>query len=490
MAVSSPPLELLPQRSFVIGDRRVTTSGGGTHRHVYAATGEATGDVPLAGPAEIDAAVAAARAAAPAWRAMPPNERRNLLLALADRLQNDAETLSALARIDFGAPRRVADHAPAAAADLIRYNAGWTDKLGGEVVPVWPGTAFDYTVREPYGVVAVILPWNGPVHGFGMSCAPALAAGNTVVVKPPELAPYSLLRIGELALEAGLPPGVVNVVPAGPAGGAALVSHAGVDKIHFTGSAATARRILDGARTNLTPVGLELGGKSANLVFADADVTTAAEQAIRAITSLSGQGCVNGTRVLVERAVYDDVVDVSRTLVERLPVGDPDDPSVVIGPVITDAACTRILGVIERARAEKAGRLVTGGDRLGGELEKGFYLAPTIFADVDNTSSLAQDEIFGPVLAMIPFDTEDEAVRMANDTSYGLAGYVQTRDLTRAHRVASRLEAGNVWINGFTGIPASAPFGGVKQSGHGRLGGLDGIREFSRPKNVWIGMGE
>ena len=488
MTVSAPPLELLPEPSLLIADRRVADSSGGAYEHRYPATGHPTGNVAIAGRAEIDEAVRAARAAVPGWQALPVNERRDLMLAFADLLVREAGSLINLNIIDNGTPHAVADFGPRLTADMFRYNAGWADKVGGEVVPVWPGAGFDYTLQEPYGVVAIIIPWNGPVHAIGMTTAPALAAGNTVVIKPPELAPYTALRIGELFLEAGFPPGVVNVVPAGPAGGEALVGHPEVDKIHFTGSGATARKIIDVAKRNLTPVALELGGKSANLIFADADLPSAAQQAISGIVNLSGQGCINGTRILVERAVYDDVVDLAKTMVEQLPIGDPADPSTVFGPVVNDVACERILGVIEKARFDGAGRLITGGTRLSGDLADGYYVAPTIFADVDNTSSLAQQEVFGPVLAMLPFDGEDEAVRLANDTTYGLAGYVQTRDLTRAHRVAAQLAAGNIWINGFAGIPTSAPFGGVKQSGQGRLGGLAGIHEFTRPKNVWISM--
>jgi aldehyde dehydrogenase (NAD+) len=488
VTVSAPPLELLPDRSLLIGDRRVADSSGGTYRHVYAATGRPTGEVPMAGAAEIDDAVRAARAAAPGWQALPVNERRNLLLAFADLLSREAASLASLNVIDNGTPQLIAGFGPELAADMFRYNAGSADKVGGDVIPVWPGAGFDYTLQEPYGVVAIIIPWNGPVHAIGMTSAPALAGGNTLVIKPPELAPYTALRIGELFLEAGFPPGVVNVVPAGPEGGEALVGHPGIDKIHFTGSGATARKIIAVAQHNLTPLGLELGGKSANLIFADADLPAAAQQAISGIVNLSGQGCINGTRILVERRAYDEVVDLTRTIAEQLPIGDPTDQQTVFGPVITQAACERILGVIEKAKAEQAGRLVAGGTRLDGDLGDGFYVAPTIFADVDNSSALAQEEVFGPVLAITRFDTDEEGIRLANDTSYGLAAYVQTSDLTRAHRVAAAREAGNIWINGFFGIPMSAPFGSVKQSGQGRLGGAAGIREFTRPKNVWIAM--
>jgi acyl-CoA reductase-like NAD-dependent aldehyde dehydrogenase len=408
-------------------------------------------------------------------------------LRFAALIREQADELSRLTTLDNGTPRFVAQYMPDTAADLFEYNAGWVDKVGGEVIPTWPAPALDYTLEEPYGVVAVIIPWNGPVNAIGMTCAPALAAGNCVIVKPPELAPWSALRLGEIALEAGLPPGVFNVVPGGPEGGQALVRHRGVDKVHFTGSASTARKILSAAQDSLKPVGLELGGKSANLIFADADLPAAVGQAIGAVVNLAGQGCINGTRVLVETAIYDEVVELVKQYLGQVTVGDPASAQTLMGPVIDERAADRIVATIRRAQDDGA-RLVIGGDRLGGELADGYFIAPTVFADVDNSSDLAQREIFGPVLAVQRFDTEAEALQIADATEYGLAGYLWTRDLQRAHRVAANMTAGNIWVNGFFGIPAGAPFGGTKQSGHGRLGGRDGIREFSRPKNVWIAL--
>jgi acyl-CoA reductase-like NAD-dependent aldehyde dehydrogenase len=294
--------------------------------------------------------------------------------------------------------------------------------------------------------------------------------------------------VGQLLLEAGFPPGVVNIVPGGPEAGDALVRNPGVDKIHFMGSTAVAREVLAAALQNLTPVTLELGGKSANIIFADADLPSAAELAISAVVYMSGQACLIGTRVLVQAPVYDEVVELCKAMVEQIPVGDPCSPTTRMGPVISQGACDRVLGVVERARQNREGRLVTGGHRLGGDLADGYFIAPTIFADVDNSSDLAQHEIFGPVLSMQPFETEEEAVAIANDHPYGLAAYIQTNDLRRAHRMAAALEVGNVWINGFPGLPGSIPFGGTKQSGYGRLGGLAGIREFSRPKNIWAAL--
>lgn len=417
---------------------------------------------------------------------MPANLRRNLLIGVAHRLQADADRLARLSVVDNAIPIGTAQHGPTVAADSFLYNAGWADKIGGEVVPTWPGPAFDYTLDEPYGVVAVIIPWNGPVYALGMVLGPALAAGNTVVVKPPELAPYAAQRFGELCLEAGLPPGVVNVVPGGPQAGEALTRHPGVAKIHFTGSGATAQRILVSAATRMTPVQLELGGKSAALVFEDADLDAFTPYGLAGVVNNSGQGCINPTR-LVQRPIYEAVIERLGGLAAQLRLGDPMNAETLMGPVVDQRALDRILAMIARAQQEGAG-LIAGGERLGGEMAGGYFIAPTIFADVDPGAELAQTEVFGPVLAVSPFDTEEEAIALANGTEFALAAYVWTQDLRRAHRAAKRLVAGNVWVNGFSGIPTSAPFGGVGQSGYGRLGGVHGVREFLRPKNVWIGL--
>lgn len=486
--MSPAPIELLREPALLIGDQRVTDSTGGRFRHVYAATGAATGDVPQAGVAEIDDAVRAAREALPAWRALTGDKRRNLLLAYAALLDQHSERLSQLNVIDNATPITVARYMPAKAADLFRYNAGWADKIGGEVVPTWPAPALDYTMHEPYGVVAVIIPWNGPISAIGMTAAPALAAGNCLVIKPPELAPYAALEMGQLFLDAGFPPGVVNVVPSGPEGGEALCRHPGVDKIHFTGSGGTARKVLASALEHLTPVGLELGGKSANIIFDDANLDEALPHTIGAVASLSGQGCLLGTRVLVQRSCYDEVVRRVVAAVGGLVVGDPLMAGTRMGPVVNAASCDRIMATIQLATTDGHGRLAAGGQRLHGEFADGYFIEPTVFADVDNQSPLARDEIFGPVLAMIPFDDDSHAISLANDNPYGLAAYIHTNDLRRAHRVAAALQAGNVAVNGSSANPISAPFGGVKQSGYGRLGGIDGIREFSRAKNVWVSM--
>ncbi|MET9263806.1 aldehyde dehydrogenase family protein [Amycolatopsis sp. NPDC004079] len=488
MPITEPPLDVLPGPAALIGGERLHSTGGGSYQHVYAATGRPTVEVRLSGADEIDAAVRAARRALPRWRAMPANERRAALFRLAQLVTGHAETLSALQTLETSVPQRFAASFPVAAADFFGYYAGWTDKLAGDLIETWPSRALDYTLPEPYGVVAVIVPWNGAMVSLAQIAGAAIAAGNTVVLKPPERAPFTALRIGELCLEAGLPPGVVNVVPAGPEGGDALVRHPMVDKIHFTGSGATAKKVLAAALDNLTPVGLELGGKSAHLVFADANLGMAARQALAGLVINSGQGCANGTRVLVEAAVYEEVLRLASGRLRHIPMGDPFAAGTSMGPVVDEAACLRILSTIDAAGRAGHGRLVSGGGRLDGELAGGYFVEPTVFADVDNESPLAQCEIFGPVLSFLPFETEREAIELANASPYGLAGYVHTGDVRRAHRVSQALHAGNVWVNGFAGIPPSMPFGGTKQSGHGRVGGAAGIREFTRPKNVWTAL--
>jgi aldehyde dehydrogenase (NAD+) len=410
------------------------------------------------------------------------------MLRFADLLREHEAAITQLSVFENGTPIRQVETFVPTATDAFTYNAGWADKVGGDVIATWPATALDYTIVEPYGVVGIIIPWNGPVPTLGMTMAPALATGNTVVLKPSRPAPFSPLVFGRLLLEAGFPPGVVNIVPGGPEAGDALVRHPGVDKVHFMGSSAVAREILAAALTNLTPVSLELGGKSANIVFADADLDAATDLAVSAIVTLSGQACIIGTRVLVEDPVYDDFVEQCKAKVERVVIGDPASPSTWMGPLISQGACERVLDFVERAKVNKEGRLVTGGYRIGADLADGYFIAPTIFADVDNASDLAQREIFGPVISLQRFSTEAEALSVANDHRYALAAYVQTNDLKRAHRMAAALEAGSVWINGFAGVPRAIPFGGNKHSGYGRLGGLAGIQEFSRPKNVWTAL--
>lgn len=471
---------------MLIGGEWIDSASGGEFVHVNPATGREHPPIPMGGATEVDQAVAAARAAFPAWRSMPRNQRRDILLRLAQLIKENADELGVLTTLDNGSVHRTSGSGTDAAYDNFTYYAGWVDKLGGDYIPTWPAPGLDYTVSEPYGVVAVIIPWNAMMHNVGQVIAPALAAGNCVLFKPPELAPFAVLRFAELAVEAGIPAGVLNVVPGGPESGAAMVAHPGIDKVHFIGSGNTAKQIMKSAADTLKPLTFELGGKSANILFEDADLQSAVGFSTFFAMANAGQGCLLPTRLLVQDSIYDQVLAMMEGMAPFLKVGDPFAEDTMVGPVITETACERILSTIERAKADGDGRILTGGGRAGGDLANGFFVEPTIFVDVDNSSSLAQNEVFGPVLAVIRFSDEEEAVRIANDTQYGLMAYAFTNDLKRAHRVADQLEAGQIFLNGFAGLPIGAPFGGVKQSGFGRMGGRPGLEEFLRPKNVYV----
>jgi aldehyde dehydrogenase (NAD+) len=477
--VSDPTL---PTELHLIGPDAVKGGTGGQLPHVNPATGE-TRNLDLAGKAEIDAAVAAAREAFPVWSGLEPMARRYLLQRLAQKINEHADELAALSTWESGMPVRYA--APMAAtgpAEWFDYYAGWADKLNGEVIGAWK---FNYTLPEPYGVVVAIVPFNGPVWEIGMKAAPALAAGNTVVVKPPELAPYSTALFGRLCLDAGIPPGVVNIVLAGPADTSTLVSHPGVDKVSFTGSAGTGRKILAAAAARLTPVVLELGGKSSVLICDDADVDAAvAAIAQFAIAQNAGQICTSPNRVLASPGVYDEVVEKLTAVVAGFQVGDPCSPDTQIGPVINNASAERILGMITDGVAAGTARVRLGGKRLGGELAAGAFVAPTVLADVGPDSALAQDEIFGPVATVSRVSGDDELLAAANSVEQGLAAYVFSRDMSRCHNFAARLKVGSVSINGLGNHMIYSPFGGKKSSGFGREGGRAGIDEFVSVKSV------
>jgi aldehyde dehydrogenase (NAD+) len=377
----------------------------------------------------------------------------------------------------------------AIAADIFDYHAGWVDKLTGETIPTYAGSdLLAITLREPVGVVAAVIPWNAPVMLFAQKVAPALASGCTVVMKPSEYATLSVLKLTELVDEAGFPPGVFNLVPGeGSVTGEALVTHPLVDKVTFTGSRAVGRHILEASANDIKRVSLELGGKSANLIFPDADLDMAAMTAMGAVTfGLSGQGCVCQTRALVHRSIYDDIIDRAQGMTQMISYGDPFVDTTTSGPIINTRQLDRVMGFIEKGQEEGA-RLVVGGDRPGGELAAGNFVNPTLFADVDNKMTIAQEEIFGPVLSVIPFADEDEAVRIANDTSYGLGAGVQTSDVKRAIRVAKALRAGTVGVNGYTVMP-NMPFGGYKTSGLGREGGRESIEAFTEIKTIGFAL--
>lgn len=474
----------VPQAKLIIGDKELTTGSGGIYQHINPATGQHQADVPLAGKAETEQAVDAAQQAFQSWRRTPPTERRDLLLKLAQLVKDNAAEFQRLAGLETATPLATSAGGPALCEEWTRYYAGWADKLDGQLIGNYTDNELIYSVPEPYGVIGIIITWNGPLISLGMKVAPALAAGNTVVIKPAEQTPFVATLFGQLAKEAGFPPGVINVLPGSVESATTLIGHPLVKKVTFTGGPVTARKIMHQCADLLKPVVLELGGKSANIVFEDADLDAAAQlSAFWSVAILSGQGCELPTRLLVQESVYDEMVQKVVAMVKSFKVGDPFDPTAMMGPLINAEACDRVLGMIERAKAAGA-RLLTGGERLGGELSNGYYLSPAVFEVDDLNSELAQQEVFGPVLVIHKFKTEAEAIAIANGTNYGLGGYIQTNDLKRAHRVAAELQTGYVHLNGSRNIPACAPFGGLGVSGFGKEGGRQGIEEFVFYKTI------
>jgi aldehyde dehydrogenase (NAD+) len=470
-----------------IGAERRASGSGGVHEHISPVTGQPDAEIPLGGSAEVDDAVRTAHVAFPGWRATRPAERRRLLHKLADLLDGNGAEFARRGTLDNGTPISVAGGFVPQSSEWTRYYAGWADKISSDL------TAFHskdgeigYTLAQPYGVIGVIITWNGPLISLAMKIPAALAAGNTVVVKPSELTPFCAELFADLVEEAGFPPGVVNILPGAPEAGAALVSHPLVKKITFTGGPATAKKILHSCADLMKPACLELGGKSANIIFDDADLDAACSHGtFMSVAVLSGQGCALPTRMLVHEPVYDAVVGRVAEIAKSISVGDPFDPATVSGPVVSQAALDRIMGMIEHAKLDGA-RLVTGGARLEGALAAGYFIEPTVFADVDPGSQLAQQEVFGPVLAITPFRTEDEAIEIANSTPYGLSAYIQSTDLRRAHRVADELVTGEVLVNGAVNLGVHRPFGGVGLSGFGKEGGRAGLEEFLQVKSVAI----
>ncbi|MDE2403192.1 MAG: aldehyde dehydrogenase [Sphingomonadales bacterium] len=488
MAFTHPDAGTLPQNPLFIGGKPETQGSGERLAHIYPGTGRVTGELRMASPADVDRAVAAAQAAFPAWRAMPGDKRRDLMFRLAALIE--ARMMDFVPGLvgENGSIAMAAPYMPMDAAQKFRYFGGWADKIHGRTVPMWGGPAHDYVSYEPYGVIGVIVPWNGPLFAATMCMAPALAAGNCVVLKSPDLAPYSVMKLVEIIHEAGFPDGVVNLVTGGADVGDAMVAHPGIGKIQFIGSGATARKVLARASETLKPCGLELGGKSAVIVFDDADLQGAAKRGLTGAVSANGQGCVNGTRLLVQRGVYDQYLAMLGAMAGYIQVGDPFDQKTTMGPVISETAMNRILGMVTRG-VDGGARLVCGGQRLGGDHGEGYFLPVTVLADVANDSEIAQNEVFGPVLVVTPFDTEEEAIALANGTDYGLGAYVHTQNLRRAHHVTKELQAGQIHVNGSgEAMQPNVPFGGWKHSGHGRLGGIEGLQEFLQPKNIWMNL--
>ena len=481
---------LLPSAPVHIGGVFVSDASGERHAHIYPADGKPLGEWTLAGDDDVDRAVRSAKTAQAEWASAAPSARRDVLNAVAVKIRECSVELAAVVSLEMGMPIRTSVAGVLAAADWFAYYAGWADKIEGLVAPVSAqGAVHDYAVPSPYGVVGAIIPWNGPAMALSVKVAPALAAGNAVVLKPSEFAPFSGTAFAQVATDAGLPPGLMNVVGGGPSVGARLCEHPDVAIISFTGGNVAGRAVGRTAADRHVPALLELGGKSASVMFDDCDVPRVARlAALLGTAQNSGQGCFLPTRLLVQRTIYDQTVETILATTERFILGLPFAPDTLMGPVASEASSERILEIIGQARKDGAGRLLTGGGRAGGELSDGYFIEPTVFIDVDPSSRLANEEIFGPVLSVLPFDDEDEAITLANGTDFGLAGYIWTESLRRAHRVAGRLQAGYVSVNSMAALPPSAPFGGWKASGHGVEGGRQGLLELMRTKNVHVAL--
>ncbi len=471
---------------LLINNRWVPSESGKTFATVDPSTGEEICNIAEADKADVDKAVAAARTAFEkgAWRKMPASQRGNLIHRLADLIEKHADELARLESMDNGKPMSVAKAVDVAATvGCFRYFAGWADKVQGKTIPI-DGDYFCYTRHEPVGVVGQIIPWNFPMLMLAWKLAPALATGNTVVMKPAEQTPLSALRIGELIVEAGFPEGVVNLLPGfGPTAGAAIANHMDVDKVAFTGSTEVGHLIMEAAaKSNLKRVTLELGGKSPNIVFADTNLDEAVEGAHFGLFFNHGQCCCAGSRVFVEEKIYDQFVEKSGERARKRTVGDPFDPQTEQGPQVDQAQFDKVMGYIESGRSEGA-KLVCGGNRVG---DRGYFIQPTVFADVRDDMKIAKEEIFGPVMSVIPFKSVDEVVTRANRTDYGLAAAVWTRDIGKAHAIANSVRAGTVWVNCYNVLDPRAPFGGFKQSGIGRELGEYGLQQYSEVKTVIV----
>jgi acyl-CoA reductase-like NAD-dependent aldehyde dehydrogenase len=467
------------------------TDGAKKFDTINPATGEVLTQVVEASPEAIDRAVSAARRAfedrSGAWRKMSASERGRLIWRLADLVEKHIDELAELETIDNGKPifeSRYVDMPMV--IDVLRYYAGWATKIHGETVNTFE-TAFTYTLREPVGVVGLIIPWNFPLLLASWKLGPALACGNTIVLKPAEQTPLTTLRFGELAIEAGVPAGVLNIVTGGPETGKAIVRHPGIDKIAFTGSTAVGKEIMRSSADTLKRVTLELGGKSPNIVFADSDIDGAVKGAINGIFYGKGEVCNAGSRLFVEKKVQDEFLEKLVARAKKLQPADPLDPKTRLGAIVSQEQMQTVLSYVETGKKEGA-RLIAGGNRVSVDGGKGFFLEPTIFGDVTNDMKIAQEEIFGPVLATLSFDDIDQVIDLANRNQYGLAAAVWTRDIKKAHSVSRQLKAGTVWINTYGLMDAALPFGGYKSSGFGRELGMHAIEHYTELKTVWLNL--
>jgi acyl-CoA reductase-like NAD-dependent aldehyde dehydrogenase len=475
-----------PKKLLIDGDW-VPAQSGQVFEAINPATEEIIGSVSAADKADVDAAVVSARRAfeSPSWSGVSPHQRTSYLLKLAALIQTHAEELAQLETLNNGTPLSITRPQMLSVAQTFEYYAGWATKIYGETNPS-DSAFFNYTLREPLGVCGQIIPWNGPMSSASWKLAPALACGNTCILKPAEQTPLTAIRLGELILEAGFPPGVVNILTGfGETAGAAISAHPDIDKVGFTGSTAVGKLILHASTGNLKRVTLELGGKSPNVIFADADLDLAVASSVGGFCALSGQICVAGSRIFIQESIYDRVVERLADFTSNFTVGDPFDPHTAMGPLVSREQFDRVTSYFDVGKADGA-RVAVGAETLGG---KGYFVKPTLFADVANGMRIAQEEVFGPVAAAIPFKDENDAIFQGNQTIYGLGAAVWTKDVGRAHRVARALKAGTVWVNTYLKVDPISGFGGYKQSGMGRELGPHSIDAYTQTKTVYVNVG-
>lgn len=474
-----------------INGQFVDAKSGKTFESINPATGEAYATVAEAGAEDVDLAVKAARAAFESgpWAEMAPSERGRLLYKAAQKLWENLDRLAEIESTDNGLPINETKYiAMPATIDVLEFYAGLANKIQGETLSS-PGNRFNYTLREPVGVVGAIVPWNFPLMLTMWKLAPALAAGNTIVIKPAEQTPISVLEMVKIFQEAGIPDGVINVVPGfGPTAGQALVTHPGVDKVAFTGSTETGRLIMQAASNTLKPISLELGGKSPNIIFEDADIESAVNGSMFGIYFAQGQVCAAGSRLFVQESIYDKFMSEYVSKVQKIRIGDPLNPATQMGPQVSEEQLERIEYYVN-AGLEEGAKIVIGGER-NKQAGSGYYYTPTIFENVSNDMKIAQEEIFGPVVSVIRFKDEEDVLKKANDTIYGLASGIWTNDLKRAHLMARKLKAGTVYVNTYNMLDSTAPFGGVKQSGFGRELGVHAMDLYTQIKHVWVDLNE